>query len=142
MEFDYPEGICFRCTRCAICCGDTKSRTRRILLLKEEARTISEVVLRPVEAFACMTRGCEPYVYRIRKTRGEGKCAFLKGADCSIYEVRPLVCRFYPFRLATLKNGKHWFSSTGECPGIGKGERVERVYFETLFRQACEKLGG
>jgi Fe-S-cluster containining protein len=109
--------------------------------LKEEARTISEAVLRPVEAFATMTRGREPYVYGMRKTRGEGKCIFLKGAGCSIYEIRPLVCRFYPFKLVTLKNGKHWFSSTRECPGIGRGERLERVYFENLFRRACEKLG-
>ena len=141
MRFSYPEDICFRCTRCTLCCGDTKSRTRRIILLKEEARTISEAILRPVEAFATMTRGREPYVYEMRKTLGEGKCIFLESADCGIYAVRPLVCRFYPFELVTLKNGKLRFFCTEECPGIGRGERLERKYFENLFRWACEKLG-
>jgi Fe-S-cluster containining protein len=97
--------------------------------------------LRPVEAFATMTRGREPYVYEMRKTRGEGKCIFLEGADCEIYAVRPLVCRFYPFELATLKNRELSFFCTEECPGIGRGERLEREYFENLFRWACEKLG-
>jgi Fe-S-cluster containining protein len=140
IGFGYPKRVCFRCTRCALCCGDTKSRTRRILLLMEDARKISGGVLKPVEAFAILTRSSEPYVYEMRKTRGEGKCLFLEGADCSIYAVRPLVCRFYPFELATLKNGKPCFSGTKECPGIGRGKRLERKYFESLLKRAHNQL--
>lgn len=140
MGFGYPKGICFRCTRCALCCGDTKSRKRRILLLTEDACRISEAVLRPVEAFATVTWGREPYVYQMRKTRGEGKCIFLEGTDCGIYAVRPLVCRFYPFELTTLKNEKPCFFCTRECPGLGKGKRLEKQYFENLFKQAYDQL--
>ena len=140
MSIGYPHSVCFRCTRCALCCGDTVSRTRRILLLTEDARAISETVLRPVEDFATATKGREPYVYEMKKTRGEGKCIFLEGTDCNIYAVRPLVCRFYPFELATLQNGKPSFFCTGECPGIGKGKRLEREHFETLFKQAYDQL--
>ena len=140
MGFSYPKHVCFRCTRCALCCGDTKSRTRRILLLIEDVRRISAAVSRPVETFATETWAHEPYVYEMRKTRGQGKCVFLEGTDCSIYAVRPLVCRFYPFELATLDNGKPNFSCTGECPGLGKGKKLERTYFENLFKQAYDQL--
>jgi len=110
------------------------------VLLKEDARTISEAVSKPAEAFATVTRSRGPYVYEMRKTLGEGKCIFLAGTECSIYTVRPLVCRFYPFELATMKNGKPRFLCTGECPGIGKGKRLEREYFENLFQEAYDQL--
>ena len=140
ISFDYPKHVSFHCTRCALCCGDTAKRTRRILLLTDDARTISDAVLRPIEDFATETRGREPYVYEMRKTREEGKCFFLKGTTCSIYTVRPLVCRFYPFELATPQNGKPCFFHTGECPGTEKGKKLGTEYFEDLFKRACDKL--
>jgi len=140
VGFNYPKGVCFQCTRCALCCGDTKTRTRRIMLLKEDARTISEAVLKPVHAFATETKGHGPYVYEMKKTLGEGKCIFLEGTNCSIYPVRPLVCRFYPFELVTPKDGKPRFSCTRECPGTRKGKRLEREHFENLFKRAYDQL--
>jgi Fe-S-cluster containining protein len=139
VGFSYPKSVRFRCDRCAVCCGDTENHARHILLLREEARAISRVILKPVEAFATEIEGRKPYVYEMRKTGAEGKCFFLHGTDCRVYEQRPLVCRFYPFKLATLK-GKHRFRCTSECPGMGKGRRLERDYFEELFRQACDRL--
>jgi len=141
MGFEYPECVGFQCTRCTICCGNTKNRTRRIVLLKEEAFKIYEAVLRSVEAFATPIADRGQYVYEMRKTREDGKCIFLKDVDCGIYAVRPLVCRFYPFELTTLRSGKKRFLSTGECPGIGKGETMGKEYFENLFRLACQRLG-
>ena len=110
------------------------------MLLREDVRTISQAVFKPVETFATETGGHGPYVYEMRKTWGEGKCIFLEGTDCSIYAVRPLVCRFYPFELVTLKNGTPRFFCTGECAGIGKGKRLEREHFQNLFKQAYAQL--
>jgi len=140
MGFGYPEGLRFECVRCALCCGDTRSRKRCILLLQEDARSISEAVFKPIEAFATKTRGHGLYVYKMRKTREGGKCVFLEGTDCSIYPKRPLVCRFYPFELVTQKDRKPSFFCTGECPGVKRGRRLEREYFEDLFNLACEQL--
>jgi len=141
IGFSYPEGVCFQCVRCGLCCGDTRSRTRRILLLREDVQRISEVVLKPAEAFATENRGHGFYVYEMRKMRGANKCVFLEGTACSIYSVRPLVCRFYPFELVTQRDGKHSFFCTGECPGVKRGRRLEREYFEDLFNRAYEQLG-
>jgi len=110
------------------------------MLLRKDARAISDAVLKPIEAFATVTGGQRPYVYEMRKTLEEGKCLFLEGTDCSIYTVRPLVCRFYPFELTTLKTGKPSFFCTGECPGIGKGKRLKKDYFENLFNRAYAQL--
>jgi len=97
--------------------------------------------MKPVEAFATETTGHGLYVYEMRKTSEEGKCLFLEGMNCGIYGVRPLVCRFYPFKLVTKKDGKPRFFCTGECPGIGSGKKLERKYFENLFNRAYDQLG-
>jgi hypothetical protein len=142
LSFDYPKNVRFQCTKCALCCGDTKKRTRHILLLKKEAERISEAASKPVEEFSVRIKGHEPYVYEIKKTKKEGKCFFLKDHFCTIYASRPLICRFYPFQLRTMKDGKYRFSYTAECPGVGKGELVEKGCFENLFQQAYEQLIG
>lgn len=139
VGFSCPKDVRFHCTRCALCCGDTKDRTRRILLSEKDAQTISNATSKPVESFATEVRGHSPYVYEMRKTGKDGKCVHLQDTDCGIYDLRPLVCRFYPFELTTMKSGKHEFLCTWECPGIGKGKRLERNYFQELFIRACEQ---
>jgi Fe-S-cluster containining protein len=104
-------------------------------MLDIETRRISEVTAKPVEEFSKKTEGREPYVYEMKKTNKGGKCVFLKENLCTIYAIRPLICRFYPFELKTQKNGKYVFTDTAECPGIGKGKRLQKVYFENLLQQ-------
>ena len=135
MSFSYPKGVRFQCLRCGLCCGDTEKRVRRILLLKVEAEQISVVKSKPVKNFARKIEGCKPYVYEIRKTVEEGKCVFLEGNNCTIYALRPLICRFYPFELKVAKNGKQEFLYTEECLGIGKGRRLKKEYFKNLLQQ-------
>jgi Fe-S-cluster containining protein len=140
MNFSYPKSIRFECTRCALCCGDTEAKARHILLLKKEAERISETTSRPVEDFACRTEGYEPYVYEMRKS-ADGTCMFLAEGTCIIYASRPLVCRYYPFELRTLRSGRLVFSFAKECPGMGRGRLLGKVYFEELFRLALTQIG-
>ena len=137
MRFTYPKHVHFRCERCALCCGDTEERVRSILLLKTDADRISRKTSTGIDEFAEKIEGSEPYVYRMRKTE-DGKCLFLKENSCSVYQVRPLICRFYPFQLKNLGNGGYAFSHTDECPGIGKGPRLRRDFFGNLFREFAE----
>ncbi len=76
----------------------------------------------------------------MRKTN-EGKCVFLKENQCTIYELRPLICIFYPFELK-FEDSKslHVFNFTAECPAIGRGNNVEETDFERLFELAQERL--
>ena len=137
MRFTYPKHVRFRCERCALCCGDTEDKVRSILLLKTEADRISRKTSIGIDEFAERIKGSEAYVYRMRKSE-DRKCPFLKENSCSIYQIRPLICRFYPFQLKNLRNGGYAFSHTDECPGIGKGPWLERDFFERLFRVFAE----
>jgi Fe-S-cluster containining protein len=133
MPFKYPRNIRFECSRCALCCGDTKNRKRSILLLQIESGCISQKTSKTLDEFAEKVEGFEPYVYRMKKN-SDGKCVFLKNNLCSIYGIRPLICRFYPFQLRSIGTNKFVFECTNECPGIGKGRKLKREFFEKLFK--------
>ena len=135
MKFDYPASVRFRCVKCGICCGDTKEKTRHILLLALEAEQISKTTSKPTSRFALKINSAEPYIYEMKK-REDGKCAFLENSRCTIYAVRPLICRFYPFELKSLGDEKYQFLFTEECPAIGKGRLLSEDYFRKMFRLA------
>jgi Fe-S-cluster containining protein len=138
MSFNYPAAVHFQCTKCGICCGDTKEKTRHILLLKTEAEQITTTTTQPTSKFTIKIKDKTPYNYEMKKTEN-GKCIFLKNNCCTIYSARPLICRFYPFELKITHNGKHTFLYTTECPGINKGPMLSKNYFRKLFRLARAK---
>jgi Fe-S-cluster containining protein len=139
LSFEYPKRARFECVKCALCCGDTEDKVRAILLLKSEACSILERTLMGIHEFAEEIQSREPYVYRMRKTEN-GKCIFLKENSCSIYQIRPLICRFYPFQLKSVANNEYAFTYTEECLGIGKGPQLKRDFFERLFDKFIESM--
>ena len=133
MEYQFPEDVSFACEKCAQCCGDTEDTIRHVLLLKSEAERISKKTGKEICEFAIEVSGFEPYIYEIKKPETVGKCCFLVNSKCTIYEARPIICRFYPFELINLGDENYLFSFTTKCPGIGKGSNLERAFFEKLF---------
>ncbi|MGQ9506775.1 MAG: YkgJ family cysteine cluster protein [Candidatus Bathycorpusculaceae bacterium] len=140
MDFEYPQNVRFICEKCALCCGDAKEKVRSILLLEAEVVRITRGTSKKIEEFAEKVEGAQPYVYRMRKT-ADGKCIFLKGGLCSIYGIRPLICKFYPFQLENTKNGRFKFTYINECPNIGKGPKLKRKFFENLFKEFMKIMG-
>ena len=141
MDFDYPTTVRFHCTKCGICCGDTEEKTRHIILLKTEAEQIAKTTTQPISKFAVKIKSKAPYVYEMKKRAEDGKCVFLEKNSCTIYPLRPLICRFYPFELKSAHSGKHQFLFTEECPGINTGRMLSANYFRKMFRLAQAKHG-
>lgn len=139
IEFKYPKNVGFDCNFCGRCCGNTEDHTRRILLLKTDVKRIINKTSLNVREFANATSGSEPYMYEMKKTE-DFKCFFLKNNSCKIYEIRPLICRFYPFELKNLGNKNYSFSYTTKCPGIGQEFPLKRKFFEKLFKEAIAAM--
>ncbi len=140
MSITHPQNVRFRCVKCGICCGDTPEKERNILLLKKEAQRISTLTKQQKDDFANELTNKEPYAYEMKKTTKGGKCLFLQHNRCTIYQARPLVCRFYPFGLETSYNLKTFFF-TKECPGIGKGKTIGESDFQKLLNLANSRIG-
>ncbi|MEM3420917.1 MAG: YkgJ family cysteine cluster protein [Candidatus Hadarchaeum sp.] len=137
MNLLVPKNMRFECQRCARCCGDTSHRGRNLLLTKSEVEEISEKTGLSPLAFATPISNKGAYQYKMKK-RG-GKCLFLDGKACRIYDIRPLVCRFYPFSVCK-KDNKYIFNFADDCPGIGLGEVLSEEVFEDLVTEAQFKL--
>ena len=105
----------------------------------EEAEEIAAATSKPVSVFAGIIVGKEPYIYEMKKTKN-GACVFLADNLCTIYSLRPLICRFYPFELGKGEAKGYQFSYTRECPGIEKGRILGAQYFTELFRLAQTRL--
>ncbi len=141
MDFTYPVDVSFECNRCGLCCGDTKQKSRRILLLENEAAKIASQTSKQITDFSAETSDKLPYRYEMKKT-SEGKCVFLKDNQCIIYPLRPLICVFYPFELKFDEDRNlHVFDFTVECPGINQSKGLGEKDFKKLFELAQEKLG-
>jgi Fe-S-cluster containining protein len=140
VEFVYPADILFSCNGCGLCCGDTTKKTRHILLLQFEADKIAKETGLSASDFLTAINDKEPYCYEMKKT-SLGKCNFLKDNRCSIYSLRPLICRFYPFQLKfDVDKEKHVFNFTRECPTINQGRPFTKKEFELLYELAQQML--
>lgn len=140
MDFIYPDNVQFECNGCGLCCGDTKQKTRHILVLDSEAKAIASETGLPSSEFALEILHKTPYRFEMKKC-SDGKCVFLRDNQCCIYRLRPLICRFYPFELKfSADKGTHVFNFTLECPAIGNGKQMTRKDYETLLALANERL--
>jgi len=139
VNFNYPITVRFRCVKCGLCCGDTKEKTRHILLLRTEVEQIAKTTSHPVSKFAVKIKNRTPYSYEMKKRVEDGKCVFLENNRCTIYSLRPLICRFYPFELKSSHSGKYTFLFTEECLGINKGRMLSEDYFRKMFQLAQAK---
>jgi Fe-S-cluster containining protein len=110
-------------------------------MLRTEAEKISDGTKQPISKFTVKVEDKLPYVYEMAKTK-EYVCVFLKENQCTIYALRPLVCRFYPFELKTNEAGIPQFIATDECPGLRKGRVISEQNFRRLFRLARGTVKG
>jgi len=73
----------FNCQMCGNCC-----RLRIISVTDDDIKRISEKGYKDFYA----KKGNEYWMKRVK-----GRCIFLKDDKCSIYEIRPEICRKFPF---------------------------------------------
>ncbi len=142
----FPSHILWSCVRCGMCCGDTRSHRRRILLLEKEAALISRITDFKISEFTYKVptsslhdaRTLGSYSREMRKING--KCFFLQDHRCLIYLHRPLTCRFYPFSMRE-EEGYYTFLLTDEpCKGVGSGSELNEKFFIDLLTYAKKVL--
>ena len=129
----YRDGLRFTCTGCGNCCtGEpgyvwvTREEIRRIARhLDRDDEWLPEDILRRVGFKYSLTE------------KDNGDCAFLQSTGnrkrvCSIYSVRPLQCRTWPFWSINLKNPSSWACAGETCPGMNNGKQYDHDAIEAL----------
>jgi Fe-S-cluster containining protein len=149
----YADGLDFTCSQCGNCCTGAPGY---VYLNREEIRRLAEHLnLTPQQT---IDQYCRKVGSRIslKEKRGRGgyDCIFLEeiqatrrpeGADhditytkriCSIYNVRPLQCRTWPFWDGNLASKENWNAAAQRCPGMNTpGRRFDQKQIEN-YRDA------
>lgn len=128
----YQDGLAFQCTGCGNCCSGDPGV---VWVSKEEVLQIAQYVgLTETEMRLRHTRRVGRQVSLTE--REDGDCSFLdkETRRCTIYPVRPVQCRTWPFWNSNLESPQAWEEIKQTCPGVGKGNFIP---LEEIQRQAA-----
>jgi Fe-S-cluster containining protein len=124
----YVSGLSFECQQCGGCCGGFPGY---VWLTDDEIDTIAERLGLTAGAFL------EKYTLRVArrytlKEVGNYDCIMLEDGRCSIYDIRPIQCRTFPFWEENLYAPSGWRAAGRSCPGVDKGRRYSFEEIERL----------
>jgi Fe-S-cluster containining protein len=145
----YADGLSFTCTQCGNCCtggpGYVWISQVEIDRLAEYLKLPRENVLRKY----CRSFGDRISLNEHRNSAGQYDCIFLKETPatpdpahperivhpkrtCTIYPVRPLQCRTWPFWDGLLAAPENWNNAAQRCPGMNHGKSYSKTKIEAL----------
>ncbi|MDR2433205.1 MAG: YkgJ family cysteine cluster protein [Treponema sp.] len=139
MEPFFASGLRFSCKRCSACC---RHESGFVFLSKRDLSLLA------VERQMGYTEFVKVYCRWVPGERG-GECLSLKEKSnydcifwdqgCTVYEVRPVQCRTFPFWRNVLSSPTAWELAASGCPGIGGGILHSRDRIEAcLAERAAE----
>ena len=127
----YADGLRFECQRCGQCCGGAPGV---VWVTPDEGEAIASYLGITVKNFY------ETYTRRVAKRislteKPNGDCVMMGPDGCTIYAVRPVQCRTFPFWPWNLKSPADWDALAKECPGVNKGKLYSYEEIEELRLQ-------
>ena len=138
----YAEGLNFTCSQCGNCCTGAPGY---VWISKEEIGRLAEYLQMTTDTVIeqyCRRIGARYSFNENRNARGEYDCTFLKEIPvestsmdattvaqtrrvCTIYPVRPLQCRTWPFWKSNLQDREAWDDAAVRCHGMNHGRKFE-----------------
>ncbi len=138
----YRDGLCFSCTQCGNCCSGPPGY---VWVTKADIERIARFLGRP-DGKLDKSQVRRVGLRHSLTEKPDGDCIFLvrEGdvARCSIYSVRPMQCRTWPFWTENLRSNDAWNEvHRTTCPGMNKGRRfmpadIERIRTAKTFEDA------
>lgn len=119
----FDAGLRFRCTGCGGCCTGEPGY---VWVSKAEREAIANHLGLTLHALGRRHARKVGNRYTLKERRN-GDCVFFKANRCSVYKVRPVQCRTFPFWLGNLRNERNWRETCVHCPGIGRGRLYSKA---------------
>ena len=114
------------CLSCSACCKETE-----MILTPSDIRRLEALGYRR-EEFAELREG----FYRLRNVKG--RCYFLRGGRCAVYEYRPIGCSMYPI---VINVGTGGVELDEECPIAGETTDRELELARRYAKLVLRELG-
>ena len=136
----YTAGLRFSCTRCSSCC---RKESGFVYLSENDlSRLANEFQMKYDPFIQTWCRWVSFDFGRERlslKEKSNFDCIFWNN-QCTVYHVRPLQCRVFPFWDSILSSRETWENTGKECPGINTGELHEIAQIENFLCRMEEEL--
>jgi uncharacterized protein len=134
MRNFFADGIRFTCTDCGACCTGAPG-----LVQMTDAEVDHLAAHLQMDRTSCEETYLKPFGtdFRVRE-KANGDCIFFDGR-CTVYPVRPLQCRTYPFWFDNLRSQTAWKATVKACPGIGEGRLYTEEEILELLHQDMER---
>jgi Fe-S-cluster containining protein len=128
-SYFFDGGIRFQCQQCGACCTGEPGT---IYVTREEIVSLAAHLRLTVEKFI------QRYLYPFKDSysigeHADGRCLFFDNG-CTVYPLRPLQCRTFPFWFSNLRSQDRWRDIRSKCPGIGRGRLYRRDELLSVVR--------
>jgi len=122
----YAEGLSFTCTGCGSCCRGAGY----VWMTGPEIEALAGFLGLSTADFGSR------YLRRVGRSlslteKQNHDCIFWDGG-CTVYPVRPMQCRTFPFWPENLETPGAWEAVVHQCPGAGEGRRYDLVEIRRL----------
>jgi uncharacterized protein len=134
----YDGGLKFTCVKCGQCC-QINGDYAYVYLTQEETGRIMDSLEIPRKEF--MKNFCSRLEGRMILRFRDGNCPFLEEGRCTIYRVRPVQCRTWPFWEENLDEWTWHEEVAAICPGANRGRCFSLREIEKACRNVNEHLG-
>ena len=112
----YQEGLSFKCTGCGKCCTGSPGY---VWVDEQDIESMSQFLNISIDLFRRKYLRQKNGRYSLIELKSKGyDCIFLEDNKCSIYPVRPIQCRTYPWWLSNLSSKEAWEKAAEICEGI------------------------
>ena len=130
----WADGVRFECQGSGQCCV-SHGEFGFVYLTMDDRRAMAKKLRLATSAFTAKFCKKTDGVFHLKDTDDQA-CIFLKNKRCTVYEVRPMQCRTWPF-WPEVMGAKTWAKEVKAfCPGVGKGKLVSADEIRaTLDRQ-------
>lgn len=127
----YEAGLRFECKKdCSRCCGGSPGY---VFMDEDEQKAIEDHLgLDHPQFLEEYTKQVGERISLRDLEEDNWNCIMLKDGKCSVYEVRPLQCRTFPFWAQNIFTRREWEETAQECPGIGTGRLYSEEEIESI----------
>lgn len=136
LDVWYRDGLRFTCTECGNCCTGAPGY---VFVKKGEIEKIAAFLGREGKGLTREHLRRVGFRHSLTEDKDTGDCCFLRHEEgkriCSIYPVRPLQCRMWPFWKSNLKSSDAWARASWNCPGVNSGRHYDFDQIE-VYRKA------
>lgn len=115
----FRDGLQFECTQCGDCCTGEPGY---VWVNDQEITEIAKFI-NVSETEVRQFYGRKDRQSITLREKANGDCIFFeRGKGCSIYPVRPMQCRTWPFWRGNVVTPADWKKTCEICPGSGQGK--------------------